>query len=203
MDRKSVSAAAMVRARTLRLVQGLSQAEADSRPAADRWSVGEVLDHLLRVDALVLRETQAAFEAHRVGWPVVYRSLVDLDSSLPLLLQPAIRLMELPVSAATVFLPPVLRRAFTANRAVPARAPKLLEPRRGRPLAELDQELAATMPALERVEKRYPGSNAQRILYFNPIVGLGPLSGLYAFLSSHEERHQGQLADLLSVLRPT
>jgi hypothetical protein len=40
-----------VRAGTLALVDGLSQEDLDRQPAGGGWSVGEILDHLLRAEA--------------------------------------------------------------------------------------------------------------------------------------------------------
>ncbi|MGH7320089.1 MAG: DinB family protein, partial [Candidatus Rokuibacteriota bacterium] len=65
-----------VRIRTLALVEGVSQEELDRRPAGGGWSVGEVLDHLLRAEAANREQIAALVELARAGRePLIRRSL--------------------------------------------------------------------------------------------------------------------------------
>ena len=58
------------RAKTLSLVRDLTQAQLDFSPSSRKWSVGEVLDHLVRVDEVFrdeYDELRAAFERRGTG----------------------------------------------------------------------------------------------------------------------------------------
>lgn len=57
-----------VRARTLALVDGLTQEDLDRRPARGGWSVGEVLDHLRLI---FVPRADAASLSHKVHSPVL------------------------------------------------------------------------------------------------------------------------------------
>ena len=49
---------ATARAATVRLVAPLNQAQLDFSPQAGTWSIGEILDHLLLVEALYARRSR-------------------------------------------------------------------------------------------------------------------------------------------------
>ena len=54
-----------VRRETLGLVEGLDQAQSEWRRASDKWSVGQVLDHLVKLDQLIVRELEVAINQRR------------------------------------------------------------------------------------------------------------------------------------------
>lgn len=186
-----------VRLETLSLVEGLDQEQADFRPAEDKWSVGEVLDHLLKLDALVIRELEVTLDQRRSGIPFVYRSLGDVDTTLPWVLRPILPFFEIPFSVFNAVFPQSLRRALTGNRSIPLQAPGIIKPRSGRPIEPLREELRSSYDVLEQQQDDNAEYNLSNIYYYNPITGLNSVAGMYRFIANHEERHQGQLRDLL------
>src|SRR5688500_15539542 len=127
---------AAARAATLALVAGLSQAELDAAPPGGGWSIGEVLDHLLRAEATNRGDLAALVALARSGRePTLRRSLEEFDIApafVPRPLLSLLSLLSLPLSFATLLVPAALREGVVRSRAFPARAARVLEPRRGR-----------------------------------------------------------------------
>ena len=186
-----------VREETLFLVRELDQQQSEHRPKPGKWSVGEVLDHLVKLDRLIVRELEVALQQRRRGLPFVYRGIADIDTTIPWVLRPALPFFEVPFSIFNTLLPQTARRAFTGSRSVPLQAPGVIAPRYRRPIDSLRQELGETFDTLRQQQTDFPGIDLDRVYYYNPIAGFGSVAGLYRFVSNHEERHQGQLHDLL------
>ncbi|MEM7357144.1 MAG: DinB family protein [Acidobacteriota bacterium] len=199
MNRKYMEfeSARAVRRQTLSRVQDLDQKQADYRPGRGKWSVGEVLDHLVKLDDLIVRELGVAIERRRLGLPFVYRGIADIDTTLPWVLKPVLPFFEVPFSIFNTAVPQPVRRALTGNRRIPVQAPKIIEPRFGRPIETLRRELDSTFSALEQQQAENPRIDLNRVYYYNPITGLASVAGLYRFVSNHEQRHQKQLHDIL------
>jgi hypothetical protein len=71
------------RNRTLELSDGLTQAQVDFEPGPGQWSVGEVLDHLLRAEALNCREISALIDMTKSGRkPYLKRTFADMNVSM-------------------------------------------------------------------------------------------------------------------------
>ena len=186
-----------VRRETLRLVERLDQGQSEWKPAADRWSVGQVLDHLIKLDHLIVRELEVAINQRRRGLPFVYRSVADIDTAVPWVLRPVLPFVEVPFGIFNAVVPLALRNRFTGNRDIPLQAPGVINPRFGREIDTLRGELEETFDLLEQQQKDDPEIDLDSVYYYNPITGLNSVAALYKFVSNHEERHQKQLRELL------
>ena len=186
-----------IRRETLRLVEGLDQEQSEWRPASDKWSVGQVMDHLIKLDHLIVRELEVAINQRRRGLPFVYRGLADIDTTVPWLLRPVLPFLEVPFGVFNAVVPQSVRNAFTGNRNVPLQAPGVIDPRFGRPIDTMRRELDETFDELEQQQDDDPDINLDNVYYYNPITGLNSVAGLYEFVSNHEERHQKQLREIL------
>ncbi len=196
---KEFTSAEAVRHRTLDMVAELSQEQADFRAAPNKWSAGEVLDHLVKTDTVIARELEVVFNQRRRGLPFVYRSVADVDTSVPFILRPVLPFFEIPFGIANSLVPPALRRSFTGNRNLPVQAPGLLRPRAGRQIDNLRRELKATYETFRRQQEDHPTFNLDRIFYYNLIIGFSSVPGMYKFIASHEQRHQKQLQEALDA----
>lgn len=185
-----------VRRATLRLVADVTQVQSEQRPAAGKWSVGEVLDHLLKLDDLVVRELEVALKPRPMGLPFVYRGITDLDAGVPSLLRPMLPLMELPFDFMNVCLPQAIRLRLFRNRNVPLFSPGPIRPRYGQKIETLRKRLGETYDKLAEKQAKRPSLDLDHLYYYNPIAGLASVAGMYDFISGHEERHQDQLRDL-------
>ena len=194
---KEFDHARTVRQETLSLVEGVDQRQSEYRPGSGKWSVGQVLDHLVKLDALIVRELEVTFNQRRRGVSFVYRGVADIDTTIPWVLRPILPFLEVPFSFFNTVLPQSLRRAFTGNRSIPLQAPGVIAPRDSRRVVTLRDELEATFETLEQQQTDNPGIDLNRVYYYNPITGLATVADMYSFISNHEKRHQGQLRDIL------
>ncbi len=197
---KEFEEARAVRRETLSMVEQLDQKQSEYRPGRGKWSAGEVLDHLVKLDALIVRELEVTLDRRRRGLPLVYRSIADVDTTIPRVLRPVLPFFEVPFSVFNTVVPQSVRRALTGNRNIPLQAPGIIEPRAGRPIEALRGELGAAFETLERQQAENPDIDLDCVYYYNPITGLSSVAGMYRFISNHERRHQGQLRDVLSSL---
>ena len=193
-----------VRQQTLALVAGLDQQQSEYRPVPKKgsrsraWSVGEVLDHLVKLDELIVRELRVTLGRTRGGLPLVYRSIADVDTTIPGVLKPILPFFEIPFSFFNTVVPQPVRRALTGNRSIPLQAPGIIAPRFGRSIETLRHELDAAFDTLEKQQLDNPKLDLDKVYYYNPITGLSSVAGMYRFISNHERRHQGQLRDILA-----
>ena len=197
---KSFSGFRDTRDRTLDLVRDLSQQQLDYSPGSRRWSTGEVLDHLVRIDELFREEyveLLRRWEKRRRGVSL-YRSLADSGLELPLVPNALRPVFEVPAAMAGIFLPRPVRQRIFANRAVPAKAPPRMRPRPGRPGADLVNQLFGFATWLESFFADNPDVDWPSLRYYNALCGFTNLPGILSFLASHERRHQGQIREILA-----
>ena len=186
-----------VRRGTLALVENLDQRQSEAQAEEGLWSVGQVLDHLVKLDVLIVRELDVALGQKQRGLPFVYRGIADIDSTIPWVLRPVLPFFEVPFSFFNVVVPAGARRAITGNRSLPLQAPGSLKPRPGRSLETLRTELESALETFEEQQRDHPTVDLRKLYYYNPITGLGSIPSLYRFVSNHEKRHQAQLHDIL------
>ncbi len=189
-----------VRRETLALVESLDQEQSERRPDPRTWSVGQVLDHLLKTDALIVRELELAIRQRCRGLPFVYRGVADVEPAVPRILRPVLPFFEIPFGFFNALVPLPVRNALTGNRGIPIPAPEVIRPSIGRPIDDLRRELAETFERLEQQQRRDPDVDLDRVYYYNPITGLNSVAGLYRFVSNHEQRHQKQLREILDAV---
>lgn len=189
------------RRHTLELVAGLPQSRIDHRPAPGKWSLGQVLDHLLRIDDLFrdeLAELVARGKAGEGG--LLYRGFDHFGVEVPFVPKAAYPLFEVPLAAAGLFLPTRLRSILTRPRWMPTKAPPLIKPKSGRPADQLRGELQGTLDFVERIHAENPDLRFADLRYYNPLLGFTNLPGILAFSASHEKRHQEQMQDIIAGL---
>ena len=191
--------ACSIRRETLALVADLDQHQSEFRPGPKKWSVGQVLDHLVKLDTLIVRELEVTLNQRSRGIPFVYRGAADIDTTIPWALRPVLPFFEIPFGILNSTVPQSLRRRLTGNRRLSVQAPKVIEPRFGRPISGLRQQLSATFETLEQQQDDNPGIDLNRVYYYNPIAGLSSVPGMYRFVSNHEQRHQEQMRDILAA----
>jgi hypothetical protein len=185
-----------VRARTLDLVAGLSQEDLDRRPASGGWSVGEILDHLLKAEEANRRDVQTLVELARSGrQPYIRRALTPEGLGPAFIPRSLFPLLSLPVGLATLFVPFSVREALVRNRLLPASASNELQPRRGREGEELRKALAASVCDTRSLLAANAELDFHRMLYQHPFLGVNNVPQILRLTAAHEERHQDQIRD--------
>ena len=187
------------RRRTLELVAGLGQAQVDLAPAPGKWSLAEVLDHLTRTDRIFRQELEVLVERGRSGGSAfLLRTLSDFDFRLPGVPRALTPFFDLPLAFFSIVLPRPVRQAIARSRAVPARSPKIIEPKKGRAADDLCGELAEYLEFVDDLVADNPGVRYKELYYYNPLTAFTDFPGLLSFTASHESRHQEQIEDILA-----
>jgi hypothetical protein len=191
------------RERTLALTGGLTQVELDRPPARGGWTVGEVLDHVLLAEAVNRSHLARLVEMKRAGHrPELRLTFSDVNVSVAYVPRSVLPLLEGPLTMMNAFVPDCLRSYLTRNRLVPFRNPDQATPRRGRTAPRLRDDLIASLEETEALFRANPDLDDGEMVVQHPLLGRYDVPGLLRFMSAHEQRHQSQVADILSSQRP-
>ena len=195
-DYREIERARATRFETLELVDGLDQEQIDFAAEEGSWSLGQVLDHLIKTDGLYFKNIHRLVARKKAGkTPFIYRGISSV-MSMPKPLRLVAPLFEVPFAVPNSLLPSALRHKVGANRKLPLKAPDAFIPRADRPIAELREDLHKLIDDLDLLEKE--DMDLRKLYYYNPVLGLATVPGAIEFLAVHEERHQGQLREILS-----
>jgi len=185
------------RARTLAMARGLTQEQLDFVPAPDRWSIGEVLDHMLLAERLNREQIARLIQLKKEGQrPELILTFSDLNISVIGVPRSLLPLLEIPLTLVNMFVPESLRNYLTRTRVLPFRNPNQATPHRGRAAAELHGDLIASLGETERLFQSNSDLNYDEMVLQHPLLGRYDVPGLLRFMSAHEERHQSQIVDI-------
>ena len=188
------------RARTLAMTDGLSQAQLDYAPARGRWSVGEVLDHLLLAEKMNREQFAELIALQKRGRRAeLRRSFADVNVSVAYLPKSLLPFLEIPFTVLNLLIPVGAREAIMRNRVIPAQNPDAATPRRGRAAAELRRDLAASLGETLALFAADPGLDYRAMVVQHPLLGRNDVGALLRFLALHEERHQAQISEVMSA----
>ncbi len=190
------------RAQTIAMVDGLTQAQIDHVPARGKWSVGEVLDHLILGQRLNVCYIAEVIEMKKAGrQPVRKLSFSDVDVSVGYIPKSLLPVLETPFTILNVFVPAVVRDFMTRNRLVPAQNPNITTPRHGRSATELRGDLISSLKETEALLESRPDLDYGEMMIQHPLLGNNTVPGMLRFLALHEQRHQSQIDDILKSPR--
>jgi hypothetical protein len=188
-----------VRRRTLEMLEPLTQAELDARETADRWSPGQIADHLIKANRMYLGEIHKLIALKRAGKrPEIYVRLSEMQFEVPFLPRFLMPLADVPVGLFNTLLPASLRELFLRSPILPAQAPAVLRPEAGRRREDLLADLRQTLEETERLFVDHGDVDLSELRYYHPLFGFNGLDGILGLMASHEERHQKQLAQAVS-----
>ena len=188
------------RERTLNLVKHLSQAQSEFAPAPRKWSIGEILDHLIRAERLYREKFAELIDMAKSGRPAVLRvRFAEVNTSIAFIPKPLLGLMEAPLGVLNSVMPKCIRETFVQYRLVPAQAPSVAEPTRGRALQELRDELRNALAEMNALFAANAELNFTQMRVIHPLMGDNNIPELLKFIASHEQRHQNQLLDILNL----
>ena len=190
------------RKRTCTLVAGLSEDEMAERPGPDRWSAGELVDHLLRTEVLWRREVEELVRLER-SKRQPYLSRLVADFPIPVvgrLPAPLVGLISVPMTIFNAFFPTRLFLSLLRYRGIPAKAPPAIAPRQGRSAEELRRELESEAEATAAVFEDNDDLRFHRMIYQHPLLGLVDAVDLVRVITVHEKRHQDQLIEILEKI---
>jgi hypothetical protein len=157
------------RAQVLDEVEGLSQRQADWRPAHDQWSVGEVLHHLVIAEGIAGKMVSVAL-----------KRVADAGSLLP---YPA----EVDAFAW---------RAPRSDDRWLVRVPEPAAPTHGQPVDGLREAFTRQRALTEKVLQRLTGIDPRAITAVHPLIGDMNAAEWYRFCEYHMRIHLRQMKDV-------
>lgn len=194
-----VSEYVAVRTRTLTLVKDLSQVQADYRPASRKWSIGEILHHLLQTDDFQYGEISRLIEMARAGkTPTVERTLSELDVSFLFIPKPVLRLAEVPLTLFGVFLPRPVRSFFTRFPVVPFQSPSRSTPIYGLSIGQLVKDLRHSCTRFVQLFEKNVDLDYSTMVHRHPLLGSNTPVQLIQIVAQHEDRHRTQIRRILA-----
>jgi hypothetical protein len=186
------------RQRTLELSAGLTQVQIEFSSAPGQWSVGEVLDHLLRAEALNRRDIAELIDMAKSGRrPYLKRTFADMNVSMAYIPKSMLPFLEVPFRLLSMVVPHSTREFLTRYRLVPAQSPDVGIPRKGRAIDELRQELRSSLQETEALFVANSTLDYQAMSQQHPLMGVNNVLQLLRIVALHEQRHQSQIGDIL------
>lgn len=188
-----------VRGQTLALVRELTQEQFDHRPEADRWSAGEIVEHLTISNRRYLGEIRKLIELKRAGRrPEIYVRLSEMDFRVPFVPRALLPLADIPLGVFNYFLPNRLREIFLSTPIVPVDTAPILRPRTGLDRESLIQGLEASLEETRRLIQDNSALDFSTFRYYHPIFGFNGVEDILGLLASHERRHHSQLKEAIA-----
>jgi uncharacterized damage-inducible protein DinB len=189
------------RAQTLALVRDLSQSQMDYAPVTGKWSVGEVLDHLVLAERFFRGEITQLIALKRAGRkPVLQRSFKDLNIAIGFLPKSLLPFLEIPFTLFNPLVPRVVKEFLLRSRLIPAQHPDVAAPRNGRVAQDLRADLASSLQETLAVFEANADLDFSELIHQHPLLGSNNVLELMRILVLHEQRHQEQVADVLSSM---
>ena len=185
---------------TLTQVGPLSQEQMDWQPAPKKWSTGEIIDHLLLSEQFWRGEIAKLIELARAGRrAVLQRTAAELNVALFFIPRPLLPFFSIPFELINLFMARDLRDWLLSNGLVPMRNPDVNEPRRSKRADELQEQLLCQLSETRALFEANPDLNYQEMTHRHPSLGVNDVPGILKVLAAHEQRHQGQIREILRV----
>lgn len=189
---------ARTRQTTGSLVSGLTQAQLDFSPSPSRWSVGELIDHVLIAERLYREDIARLIRMKREGrLPVLKRTFSDIDVAPAFLPKAVMPYLDLPFTMMNLFVPAAAREFLMLYPVLPVQNPQAATPRKGRPAAELRAGLVSSLRETRALFDANPDINYHRLVSQHPMMGSNDVLQMLRFLTLHEQRHQRQMRHVI------
>ncbi|MEO7653589.1 MAG: DinB family protein [Bryobacteraceae bacterium] len=183
---------------TLWLTGGVSQAQSEFAPAYGKWSIGEVLHHLLLADQLYRGVFTELIEMKKAGKRAVVSEGFDrVNTAIAYIPRPVMAMAELPFTVLNLFVPAIFRELMAEYRLLPTQAPSVAEPGKGKNVDELRDGLRESCKLTTALFNANPNLNHREMRYRHPLLGDNSTLDLLRIVAFHEKRHQAQIQDLL------
>lgn len=178
-------------------VSTLSQVQLDYATVRGSWSVGEVIDHVLKTERFYRSEFEQFISMSKAGKkPVISRGLREVDVGMPFLPKSVMPILGIPLRLINPFVPQSVRNKIIRNRLLKARNPTALTPERGRSREELFSELKSDFVETEALFDENLDLDYTRMIYKHPVIGINTVPQLIRIAALHEQRHQEQIDEI-------
>lgn len=186
------------RRQTLALIQPLSQPQLNYVPEPGKWSVGEVVDHIVLAHARLLRDIEELIRLTKAGRPpTLARSFAEFNVGPAWLPSFILPLIEIPALLLTPFVPHAIRDVFVRERLIPFRAAPETLPARWKPAGTLHRELIDSLDETQALFESSSNLDFREMVHRHPLLGVNNPLDLLRLSAKHEARHQSQIQDIL------
>jgi hypothetical protein len=168
-----------VRSRLYEGVKGLSSQQTTFKPSADRWSVAEILEHLAKVDRVLVS---------RIG-----KMLTELEETQP-------EEAESGGEGRARFVPFSLDSLIERARAGKFKSPEPVLPDSGLPIHESLVKLKSSRADLLSMQSRIEARDLSQATFPHFVFGQLNIYQWLAFIGLHENRHLKQIESVISVI---
>jgi hypothetical protein len=187
------------RAGTLAMARGLTQEQLDFVPGPNRWSAGEVLDHIVLAEGINNDQIAELIALKKAGRdPSLHLSFSDLNISIAYVPRSLLSVFEVPLTFINMFVPNCIRDYLTRRRVVPFQNPDAAAPTRGRTTSALNSDLTDSLRKTEALFQRDPRLDYGQMVLRHPLLGSYDVPGLLRFMAAHEQRHQSQIKNIIA-----
>ena len=187
-----------VRQATLQLAKGLTQEQSKFSLAPGKWSAGEVLHHVLLAEQLYWEKFEQLIALRKAGQTAeMGTSFAEINTSVLFIPKGMLPLLDVPFTMMNWFVPAAVRETLTRHRLMPAQAPSIAQPQKGKSLAELREVLRSSLEATEKLFTANPDLDYHAMRFSHPLMGRNDVVQVLRIMSLHEQRHQDQIRDVL------
>ncbi|MEQ1946365.1 MAG: DinB family protein [Bryobacteraceae bacterium] len=191
---RALAAWEQVRNRTLEVAAALTPEQADFRPDSKSWSVGQNLDHLVKIDGIYRQHIRQLIDTARNSGPLtIVMGWGEGDPRPPFVPAAAMPMMTLPLTLMNMFVPNTVREIFLRYPLMPAVSPKRAEPENGRSPNDLVSSLRASFEETKVLIAGPLPAKTERVALVHPIFGRNTIADILALMTAHELRHSVQM----------
>ena len=187
------------RRRTLEKAAEMRQYQLDHVPEPGRWSVGEVLDHLARLESYFRDLIRRLIAQAKIGEePRIGTTFADFNPApqfLPKSRLPALEGRFAFLSSVTPF---KAKEIFARYRVVKMQSPDIGLPRAGGSKDHLTANLRDGIASTDDLLRSHPDLDYRRMKVRHPLSGLTNVPQVLTVLALHEGRHHRQIADIVA-----
>jgi hypothetical protein len=185
---------AAARGRTVAIAAPLTQVQLDFSPRSGRWSIGQVIDHVMLAEDLYRGEIARLIELVRAGKrPYLRRTFSDVNVSPLFVPDVFLPMFDLPFTIMNRFIPQAVRDFAVEYPLLPMRNPTIATPRAGRPGAELRGQLVSSLERTHTLLASNVDLPFEQMVSEHPLMGVANVPHILAFLARHERRHHSQV----------
>jgi len=190
-----------VRLRTLSLIAPLDQKQLDYAPAPGKWSIGEIVDHILLAQQFEGGLIEELILLSRSGKrPFVRRTLLDFELRPAFVPRRLIQSLDPLLWLFSKHVPPSIRAWVITRRPVPFRGPAQAAPRRCLPGDDLRKRLLTSHESIASLYETNADLDFHTLVARHSMLGSMDMIEMLRIMAYHETRHQKQISRIIRRL---
>lgn len=189
------------RERLMQIVRSLSQEQLDAHPNPSRWSIGEVVDHVILAHGEFLRVMHELVQLARAGRdPLVCKTLSDIDCRPRFIPRSWLQRVDRPMSLMTALMPTFVRTLLMRASTFPMEHPAFAKPTLGRLAFELETDLHSGLSETRSIYDANSDLDFRRLRIRHPLFGRMNGKSFLKFVVEHERSHMKKMSDTLAAV---